>query len=556
MKTELILALAGCALCLAVPGCGPNRAEQRLRRFLSVHTETLVPLQKEANLAYWEAAVTGDTAAYGRYAVADMKIRSLYANPFEYKQLTEWKAEGGVRDPRLARQLDVLVNAYLVNQADPDLLKRISGLAAEAEGRFSTFRPRIGGREATANEIDAVLKSSGEAGERRRAWEASKAVGPLVARDVRRLVKLRNQVARNLGFPDFHALSLSASEQDPAEVARIFGELARLTEEPFRAYKSGLDSALARRTRTPVSAVRPWHYHDPFFQEAPQVAAVNFDPFYKSRDVRALAEGFFSGIGLPVGDILARSDLFEKPGKNPHAFCTDIDREGDVRMLCNLRDDERWMGTLLHELGHAVYSANHDPGLPFLLRDAAHAFVTEAVAEYFGDFSQDADWMKAALGLSDADAERVRGASAEIKRAKRLVFARWSLVMFDFERALYADPERDLDALWWDLVEKYQGVRRPEGRKAPDWAAKIHFVMAPCYYHNYLLGELLASQIRRTVRDSVLKTTDNPAGVREAGKFLREEIFRPGRLHPWNVLVEKATGEPLNPEYFVREFGS
>ncbi|MCK7529636.1 MAG: hypothetical protein MZV63_00520 [Marinilabiliales bacterium] len=37
-------------------------------------------------------------------------------------------------------------------------------------------------------------------------------------------------------------------------------------------------------------------------------------------------------------------------------------------------------------------------------------------------------------------------------------------------------------------------LAKPEGRNMPDWATKIHVALYPCYYHNYLLGELLASQ--------------------------------------------------------------
>ena len=41
---------------------------------------------------------------------------------------------------------------------------------------------------------------------------------------------------------------------------------------------------------------------------------------------------------------------------------------------------------------------------------------------------------------------------------------------------MYGNPDQDLNKLWWDLVEKYQEIRRPEGRDAPDYAAKIHIV--------------------------------------------------------------------------------
>ncbi len=46
--------------------------------------------------------------------------------------------------------------------------------------------------------------------------------------------------------------------------------------------------------------------------------------------------------------------------------------------------------------------------------------------------------------------------------AKQLLDAkrvRWGIVVSRFEECLYADPEQDLDAVWWDLVERYQFLR-------------------------------------------------------------------------------------------------
>ena len=102
-------------------------------------------------------------------------------------------------------------------------------------------------------------------------------------------------------------------------------------------------------------------------------------------------------------------------------------------------------------------------------------------------------------------------------RDRLLIFSRWCQVMLRFEKAMYADPDQDLNRLWWDLVEKYQGVRRPEGRNAPDYASKIHIVSAPCYYHNYMMGQLFASQVHHTIAREVL------GGVAPAQGELRGE---------------------------------
>ena len=128
--------------------------------------------------------------------------------------------------------------------------------------------------------------------------------------------------------------------------------------------------------------------------------------------------------------------------------------------------------------------------------------------------------------------------------------------MFRFEMAMYANPEQDLNGLWWKLVERYQGLKRPDGRNAPDYASKIHVVSAPCYYHNYLLGQLFASQVHYTIAREVLKSDPATAlytGRPEVGEFLRKRVFAPGRTLRWNDLTLFATGEALNAADFAAD---
>jgi peptidyl-dipeptidase A len=53
------------------------------------------------------------------------------------------------------------------------------------------------------------------------------------------------------------------------------------------------------------------------------------------------------------------------------------------------------------------------------------------------------------------------------------------VVMLRFEKGLYENSKQDLNRLWWDLVEKFQILKRPENRDASDYASKIHIVVAP-----------------------------------------------------------------------------
>lgn len=526
------------------------------RSFLDAHVARIEPLSREVNLAYWNATTSGRPEDFTRYAELEVELQKIYADRREFHDIERWLASA-MPDPLERRQLDLLKSAYLRNQIDPASIETMTRLSSKIVHGFGTYRARVDGKELTGNEVRNVLRQSDDAAYRRRVWEADKDVGALVRDDLLELVRLRNASAHSLGFSDYYTMSLELAEQNAGELASLFDRLDTLTREPFARAKSEIDDALAARYGTAPASLRPWHYEDPYFQESPRIFDVDFDRYYRERDVVALVREFYRGIGLEVSDILALSDLHERPGKEQHAYCIDIDRLGDVRVLANVQSDENWTGTMLHELGHAVYDRNIDPALPFLLREHAHVFATEAIAMLFGRLSKDADWIDRMIGVPDAEHEGLFREAARSSRLSQLVFARWCQVMVRFERALYADPEQNLNRLWWDLVEEYQGVPRPEGRDAPDWAAKIHVVSAPVYYHNYMLGELFASQLDRAIHTDVLT---GPGGRRSVvgetgvGDFLRERVFGCGKRYHWRELVERATGEPLNPEWFAAQY--
>jgi peptidyl-dipeptidase A len=374
-----------------------------------------------------------------------------------------------------------------------------------------------------------------------------------VADDIIKLVKHRNLIATRLGFNNYHEMSLKLSGQDPAEVTAIFDELDNLTRANFAQLKGDIDAWYAKRYKVKVSDLRPWHYQNRFFQEAPQIYPVEFDKYYETQDPVKLAASFFDGIGLNVDAILTKSDLYEKPGKNQHAFSTDIDRAGDVRTLDNVRPDVYWMNTMLHELGHGVYSYYNDMSLPFTLRDAAHSFTTEAIANFFGRLAKDPEWM-AGMGIIDEkEKEKIAENCRKSLRLEMLVFSRWAQVMYRFEKAMYEDPGQDLNSLWWDMVAKYQMLSKPEGRNMPDWASKIHIALYPCYYHNYLLGEILASQFYGYIAENI--TPDlSIVGEKPVGSYLKENVFLPGARYYWNDMIEKATGEKLTAKYYAKQF--
>ena len=524
-----------------------------MRDFITSHELRVIPLYREAALASWNANVIGTDENWAASEKASFELAKLFTDSMAFAVLKSLKESGLVKDSLLSRQLEILYNSYLGGQVNPELLAEQIKMETEISKKYSNFRAKVDGKELSDNQVEDILRNSTDSKLLRAAWEGHKMIGPVVAEDIIELVKHRNLIAGKIGFSNYHEMSLVLSGQEPSEVTAVFDELDNLTHSNFAELKEEIDAYFAKRFKISTGELRPWHYQNRYFQEAPEIYPVNFDKYYANQDPVKLASAFFDGIGLNADPILEKSDLYEKPGKNQHAFSTDIDKEGDVRTLDNIRPDSYWMNTILHELGHGVYSYYNDRELPFVLRDAAHTFTTEAVANLFGRLATDPDWM---LDMGIISAEESRKTAAESRKALRLqmlVFSRWAQVMYRFEKSMYENPDQDLNKLWWDTVEKYQLLAKPEGRDMPDWATKIHVALYPCYYHNYLLGELLASQFYSYITTYI---TSNPSfsGEKAVGDYLKRYVFMPGARFHWNDMIARATGEKLTAKYYAEQF--
>ena len=327
--------------------------------------------------------------------------------------------------------------------------------------------------------------------------------------------------------------------------ALVFIEL--LVREVLELAFQLLEKLVARFGLADASELRPWHYADPFFQETPEVFAPPADPLYAARDVVELAADSYRQLGFAnIDAILARSDLYPREGKNQHAYAVDIDREGDVRTFLNVERNARWMNTLLHELGHTIYQDGIDrTELPYDLRDDPQGFLNEGFAMFCEQPTTNSRWLQAMLGLPNAQAEMLAPQLAAQDTASLLAFVRWCLTIVHFEQQFYADPDQDLNRLWWDLEERYQEVPRPAGRDAPDWAAKVHVATAPVYYQKYLLGRMFSAQLTRKMDAEFGGWWE---GRGRSGAYVKNELFLPGARYPWPELVERVTGAPLRVE--------
>lgn len=518
----------------------------KFEEFLKEFVPQVAKKTTQANKAAWILETTGSSDAADLKADLDTELRLLFNNREIYQKLLAWEKEP--HDPIQKRELNVLLRAFKQNQIPKDLVEEIAQREAVLGQTYANFRPELDGKKLSENDIREILKNENEPEKRRKAWEASKQIGSHLAPQILALVHLRNKAARALGYADYFQMQLDLQEVDAKWLLKTLDDLAQKSDAAYAKILQEIEQEQAKRFRT--KELGPWAWAEPFCQEDP-LDARELDGLAEDIDIPKASARFYQKMGIDVSPILKRSDMFERPGKNQHAFCMHVDRLGDVRTLNNVKPSIKWLETVLHELGHAIYELGFDEKLPWLLREPPHMIPTEAMALIAGRQAYRSQALEELIGPQK---EALRKKADDSLRRRQLIFSRWVLVMSAFESELYRDPSQDLNRLWWKLVEKYQKITPPENReKQFDWAAKYHIGLAPVYYFSYLLGEMFASAIQEALaKETGASSLCNP----KAGQFLNKKLFNPGNRMPWNELVQCVTGAPLSPDAWVKEFAT
>ena len=176
---------------------GPE-ATEKARQFVDKFTKQFRPLDLAASRAWWDANISGKDEDFKRKEDAQNKIDEQLSNKEAFAQVKAIKERGGIDDPVTRRAINVIYLMYLEKQVDAEVLRKINGLSNAVEQKFNTFRARVGDKELTTAQVRDALKSSTISSAQGRPGEASKAVGKVVEPELKELVKLRNQAAKQL----------------------------------------------------------------------------------------------------------------------------------------------------------------------------------------------------------------------------------------------------------------------------------------------------------------------------------------------------------------------
>ncbi len=544
--------------------------QMQARKLINDYVVQYAPLTIELRRQWWIYNTTGDKRASDRMAKLDLEIRTLDSDSKRFAELKKlYKSRARIPDDIVRRQVELLYFAHLPNQVPPEKLGRLVELEQRLQENFNDYRPVVDGQKLSPVETKHILSDSVDSDRLEKVWKAEKAIGAELESDFRALVTLRNEIARDLGYRNALELASVTAEMDIAMLDRFYRDVKRATDKPFRKLKREyIDPRLAKHYGVAPDAVRPWHYQNAFFQQAPTAIfdAVDLDRFYakkSSRDVIRQTRDFYASFGVDVSGILKRSSLYPKPGKNPHAFAELLNPndEKSAVLLMNLPRSPKHpkaseASTLVHELGHDInyVAIVKNGGLPFLLRDPT--MLTESFAMLMEGQTRTAEWFQK-LGAPKAQAVAAAEGVELIDYVEQMIFLRWSSTIYCFERSFYEDPQQDIGDLWWECKAKHQLLERPEWWKNPDALAKYHIPnVPPLYYSNYAIGTVANVQF---VDLFAKRIGQEPQGAsyfnqRSLGDWLMEDFLAQGQRYPWMEYLERTTGSKLSVKAWKRYY--
>lgn len=555
--------------------------DKEARAFLDVVTPLLARGMTASAEADWTAArdETPEHGALRRGAAGT--LAGLLGAPALLTKTRSFLDRQGELSPLTARQLKVLLSLLSDTPGTiPDVVAERVSLEEEQarlrDGQTFCLVGRLNGRcphPSRPSEVDDILLKSRDLGLRARAWAAAKDVGPSLKSGLARLQRVRNRIARELGFSSFWALRTADYDVSSGEMMALLDRTVEEVKPLYDDLHCWARATLASRYGRPMPKMLPAHWlANRWGQTWPELGpGRDLAPYFKGAAAATLltsADKFYTSLGFPAlpPSFWSASDPYPSTAearrlKNKEASAWHIDRDQDVRVLMNVVPSERWFESAHHELAHVHYFLSYArAGVPWLLRQGANRSFHEALAELARLAGQGDPYLKR-IGVLPANLPPRPMETLLAEALEAVVSIPFSAgVMSHFERDLYETelPPEDWQQRWWDYVALYQGIEPPAPRAAVlcDACTKPHLAEAPAQYYDFTLVTLTKFQLHEHICTRILHQDVHACdygGHKEVGAFLRG-VMALGATRDWRELIEEATGEPLGAGALLRYF--
>ncbi len=565
----MALAIAAALPVLAMAAttqAAPTVAEAE--KFIKAAEQRLETLGINSNRAAWvyETHITGDTEAMSAQA-SEQTLTAASEIALQARRYNKLKLPADS-----ARKLKLLqLNLVLSQAADREAYTRLATTLAGEYGKAKyCSTPGDASSCKDLGQLEQIMADSRDPAQLKDAWIGWHKQAIKYKDNYAQYVALSNKGAREMGYADTGALWRSQYDMPPEQFA---AETERLWQQVKPLYDSLHLYVRLKLRQTygpdvvpkegPIPAhlfgnmwSQTWDNLYPLLKPQGQNTSLDVGEVLKERKVDAVqmtrfAEGFYTSLGmekLPAS--FYENSMLVKPRDREvvcHASAWDIDTLTDVRIKMCINPTTEDFTTIHHELGHIYYDLAYRKQ-PGLFKNGANDGFHEAIGDTIA-LSMTPEYLKK-IGLLNEVPDPSQDIGVLLHRAlEKVAFLPFGYLVDQWRWQVYSGKvePKDYDKLWWELREKYQGIKRPAAMEENgfDAGAKYH-VPADTPYARYFVAHILQFQFHRALcREAGYTGPLNRCSIFENKKAgaKYQAMLSMGQSRPWPEALKQVAGE-------------
>lgn len=478
--------------------------------------------------------------SYAKEAPADLDgAKAGFANIFTdttaRKIIDEWRGKSNsLADKLLSRRLELWHRVFIGGAiyADPEIAK----LENRLQQTITNFKFTFEGKPATRATVSNAMRQEKKQAQRHKLWSVTSQLSAVTANDLVRLVKLRNEKARAFGFPNYYSLSLHLNAIDEQWLVNTLNGLEEQTREPFQEFIETTSKKIH------ANNFGPWDF-DYTLREAVAMP----DKYFPPDSVFSTIHEFQRGIGFNV-DSLPIKEIVKDIPYGGLSLAINIPK--DSRFLVNPTKGKGFYAVAFHEYGHSLRGVHINVEYPILkgyewIPGAQCGAYEEGVADMHGEFTDDSLWLASFTQSKPKEIDKyIKGRSLPtLYRLRNL------LKNFFIEYEMYKNPDQDLAALERAMFKKYL-LADLDSTEHHQFAASIWYTSYPCYYQNYILAGMIATQLQEALSN---KFGDEKISDPNVAQWMIDHLYLSGETLEWTERIRNATGKSLETGAYLRK---
>ncbi len=528
-----------CAKIIAELNMESKKAMNETEKFIKIREEfspALKQAQYNEGKKAWDFFINSSPENLKAYENAQDALSDIFSDKKTYEKFLSIDALKLSKHEQ--KQLRDLLKVFDKRINTGEMYKALEKKENEIAQKYNSYVPTIDGKEVSKPEISKILQNEQNFDIRQKAYDATIKGGDLIADDMIEFVKMRNDFAKTKGYDNFFDYQLKEEfDVDTPFLNKLIEEVYSGAKDKIKAIQEESYSELRQIFGT--DKLQGFHYG--LLTDSNPEKAVN--KILASHSIEDVTKKAYYGMGFDVDKFIEDGkltlDLYPRKGKNTHGFCFGIDPGLDSRILANLRNDVTSLDTLNHEMGHCVYDLGISRNLTVMDRAPASSAFTEAIAMMMGDLAKKEDILK------DYVSEKLLIPFKKSLAKDEANFISKSLLIIDFERELYKNPNQDPAKLWADLRLKYRNQNHAPNN---EWATIPHYLSHPGYYQNYFRASLMKAQIYNHLHKILGNITANT----QTAKYLNDNIFSKGATIEEYDLIKQLTGKDFSAKDYIQ----